>query len=48
VKDRPVTLVITRETGRTCAKEIVIKDHGIEKALPLGQPVTVTAARWAR
>jgi hypothetical protein len=26
VKDRPVTLVITRETDRTSAKEIVIKD----------------------
>ncbi len=41
-KDRPVTLVVTRKTDKTCATEIVIKDFGIDQKLPLGQPVTVT------
>ena len=38
----PITLVITRETERTCAHEIVIDDHGVEAPLPLGTPVRVT------
>ncbi len=37
----PLRLVITRKTDRTCAKEVVIKDLGIHKPLPLDQPVTV-------
>jgi plastocyanin len=41
-KGQPVTLVITRKTDATCAKDIVIPDHGITKALPLDQPVEVT------
>jgi plastocyanin domain-containing protein len=41
-KGQPVTLVITRKTDATCAKDIVIPDHGIKKALPLNQPVEVT------
>jgi plastocyanin domain-containing protein len=39
--DRPVKLVVTRKTARTCAKEIVIKDFGINKPLPLNQPVEI-------
>lgn len=39
---RPVTLVVTRKVERTCATEIVLKDYGINKALPLEQPVEVT------
>ncbi|HET6921740.1 MAG TPA: cupredoxin domain-containing protein [Anaeromyxobacteraceae bacterium] len=39
---RPVTLVVTRKTERTCATEIVIKDHGVNQPLPLGQAVEVT------
>lgn len=37
----PVKLVVTRKTERTCATEIVIRDYGIVKPLPLGQPVEV-------
>ena len=39
---RPVTLVITRKTERTCATEIVVKDYGVNQPLPLGQAVEVT------
>jgi len=39
---QPVTLVVTRKVERTCATDIVIKDYGVNKPLPLGQPVTVT------
>ncbi|MBK7198884.1 MAG: cupredoxin domain-containing protein [Myxococcales bacterium] len=38
---KPLTLVVTRKVERTCATEIVIKDFGIEKPLPLDQAVTV-------
>jgi plastocyanin domain-containing protein len=40
-KGEKVKFVVTRKTERTCAKEIVMKQVGIEKPLPLGQPVTV-------
>jgi plastocyanin domain-containing protein len=36
-----VRLVVTRKTERTCATDIVIKDFGINKPLPLNQPVEV-------
>lgn len=36
-----VKLVITRKTERTCAKEIVVKDLGISRSLPLNEPVAV-------
>ncbi len=36
-----VKLVVTRKTDRTCAKEIVIKDLGINRPLPLNQPVEI-------
>jgi plastocyanin domain-containing protein len=37
----PVRLVVTREVERTCATEIVMKDLGVNRPLPLGQPVTI-------
>ncbi len=38
---KPLTMVVTRKVERTCATEIVIKDHGIERPLPLDQAVTI-------
>jgi plastocyanin domain-containing protein len=38
---QPLRLVITRTTDRTCAKEVVIKDLGVSKPLPLNEPVAV-------
>jgi plastocyanin domain-containing protein len=38
---RPVVLVVTRTTDRTCAKEFVIADRKIEKALPLNRAVEI-------
>ena len=40
-KGEKLRLVVTRKTDSTCAKEIVIKDHGIDQPLPLGKAVTV-------
>ena len=40
-KGQPVELVVTRTTEKTCATQIVIKDAGISKDLPLDKPVTV-------
>ena len=40
-KGETVRLVVTRKTDSTCAKEIVIKDRGINTALPLEKAVTV-------
>jgi plastocyanin domain-containing protein len=40
-RGEPLTLVVTRTTDRTCAKEIVIPSEGIHVALPLNQPVEV-------
>ncbi len=39
---KPVKLVVTRKTERTCATEIVMKDFGVKQELPLEKPVTVT------
>jgi plastocyanin domain-containing protein len=39
---KPVTLVVTRKTDRTCATELVMKDHQINQPLPLGKPVEIT------
>ncbi len=36
-----VRFVVTRKTDSTCAKEIVIKDAGINQPLPLNKAVTV-------
>jgi len=38
---RPVTLLVTRRTARTCATELVLKTHGINEKLPLGETVTI-------
>lgn len=39
---QPVKVVITRKIERTCATEIVIKEYGINKPLPLNTPIEVT------
>jgi plastocyanin domain-containing protein len=39
---KPVTLVVTRKTDRTCAKEIVIAEENVKKDLPLGEPVEIS------
>jgi plastocyanin domain-containing protein len=38
----PVTLTVTRKTERTCATELVLKEHDINQPLPYNQPVTIT------
>jgi plastocyanin domain-containing protein len=38
---QPVKLMVTRKVDRTCATDIVIKDFGINKPLPLNQAVEV-------
>lgn len=40
--NQELKLRVTRTTDQTCATEIVIKDLGISKPLPLNQPVEVT------
>jgi plastocyanin domain-containing protein len=40
-KGEKLRLVITRKTDRTCAKEIVIKEAGVNTPLPLEKTVTV-------
>lgn len=37
-----VDLVFTRTTDRTCATEVVMKQLGVNKPLPLNRPVTVS------
>jgi len=39
---KPVTLVVTRQTDKTCATDLVMPAENIDKALPLGQPVEIT------
>ena len=39
---RPVKLVVTRKVERTCAKEIVVKQYGVNQPLPLDRPIEVT------
>ncbi|MBI5710212.1 MAG: cupredoxin domain-containing protein [Candidatus Eisenbacteria bacterium] len=38
---RPVVLVVTRRVEKTCATEMMIKDHQIRQALPLNKPVEI-------
>ncbi len=39
---QPVTLVVTRTAEQTCATDVVLKEFGISRPLPLGKPVEVT------
>lgn len=39
---KPVTLVVTRQTTKTCATELVMAAHAINQPLPLGQAVEIT------
>ena len=41
-KGVPLTLVVTRTTNETCATEVVLPEYGIDRKLPLGEPVTIT------
>ncbi len=41
-KGVPLKLVVTRKTDHTCAKQIVVKDYGINTELPLNKAVEVT------
>jgi plastocyanin domain-containing protein len=38
---RPVILLVTRRTARTCATEFVLRDYGIHARLPLGETVPI-------
>jgi plastocyanin domain-containing protein len=40
-KGTDVTLVVTRKTDETCATDLVVQDRGIQKDLPLNQPVRI-------
>ncbi len=40
-KGEKLRLVVTRKTNSTCAKQIVVKDYGIDQPLPLDKAVTV-------
>ncbi len=40
-KDVPLTLIVTRTTDETCATEIVLPEYGIDRKLPLNEPVTI-------
>lgn len=37
----PVTLVVTRKVEKTCATEIVMDSQGVNRPLPLNEPVEV-------
>jgi len=39
---KPITLVVTRKSDQTCAKEIVFPDQKIRKQLPLNEAVEIT------
>jgi plastocyanin domain-containing protein len=43
-RGKPVKLVVTRKVERTCATEIVSKDLGVNRALPLDKAVTIEVA----
>ncbi len=37
----PARITFVRETAESCGTEILLKDYGISKPLPLNKPVTV-------
>jgi len=39
---QPVTMLVKRTTDRTCATEVVMKEHNINQPLPLNQEVEIT------
>jgi plastocyanin domain-containing protein len=39
---KPVTLVVTRTTAKTCATDFVMAARGINRPLPLGQAVEIS------
>ena len=39
---QPVTMLVKRTTDRTCATELVMKEHNINQPLPLNQEVEIT------
>ncbi len=41
-KGVPLTLVVTRTTDETCATEVVLPEYGIDRKLPLNEPVSIT------
>jgi plastocyanin domain-containing protein len=41
VKGSPVTLLFTRTTDNTCAKEVVIPDLKVRRPLPLNEVVAI-------
>jgi plastocyanin len=41
-KGEPITLVVTRKTDATCAKQIVLDEEKIKQDLPLDQPVKIS------
>ena len=41
---RPVVLVVTRKTDKTCAKELVIASRKVRQPLPLNKPVEIRLA----
>lgn len=41
-RDQTTTLIVTRTTERTCAREFVLDQLGIHEKLPLGEAVRIT------
>jgi plastocyanin domain-containing protein len=41
-KGVPARITFLRKTDDTCATEVVFPDHGVRRALPLGQPVLIS------